>query len=245
MQEVEGIIVKETEYSNTSKIINLLTKEYGLIGLIAKGCNRPKSPLTNLTTKLTYGKFIIYYKENSLSLLKDVNIINYFKNIKTNIERISYATYLLELAEQVSKQNNDKEIYKILINALNKIEQNFDAAIIMNIVEIKYLNYLGIGLSLNGCALCGSKENIVTLSVDEGGYLCAICYNGKNFVCSKTLKLIKIFNEVDIQKISTLKISDDVRKELNLFLEEYYRKNSGLYLKSKKFIKNLEKILEN
>ena len=106
LEEVEGIVTSETNYSETSKIINVITKEHGLIGIMAKGARSLKSPFRSVTSKLTYGKFIIYYKENKLSTLKEVSIINSFKNLKKDITKISYAAYLLELSEGVIKQNN-------------------------------------------------------------------------------------------------------------------------------------------
>lgn len=242
MEEVEGIIVNEIKYSDTSKILNIITKQRGLIGVIAKGCNRPKSPLRSVTNKLTYGKFIIYYKEEGLSLLKEVSVINYFKNIRTDIEKISYASYLLELAYQVYKQNNDANIYLILINALTKIEDNFDPTIIMNIVELKYLNFLGIAPIIDNCAICNSDKDIVTISSYKGGYICKKCYKAESLVSTKTIKLVRMFYYVDIAKISSLKISDEVKIEINTFLDDYYERYSGLYLKSKNFIKNLQKI---
>ena len=35
LKEVEGFILTETPYGESSKIINVLTKEYGIIGIIA------------------------------------------------------------------------------------------------------------------------------------------------------------------------------------------------------------------
>ena len=34
---VEGIIINVKNYGDTSKILDILTKEYGVIGVIAKG----------------------------------------------------------------------------------------------------------------------------------------------------------------------------------------------------------------
>ena len=85
LEEVEGIVTSETNYSETSKIINVITKEHELIGIMAKGARSLKSPFRSVTSKLTYGKFIIYYKENKLSTLKEVSIINSFKNLKKDI----------------------------------------------------------------------------------------------------------------------------------------------------------------
>ncbi len=242
MKEVEGIVVSETNYSETSKILNIITAEYGLIGVIAKGCRSLKSPLRSVSGKLIYGKFIIYYKEGKLSTLTEASIINPFKNIKKDITKISYASYLLELAEQVYKQNNSNDILKLLIAALTKIDEGFDPLIIMNILELKYLDYLGVMPIIDGCTICGKKENIVTLSSYKGGYVCKDCYTNEKMVSEKTIKLIRMFYYVDIFKISKLELSSQAKNEINIFLNDYYDRYTGLYLKSKKFIRDLQKI---
>ncbi len=242
MEEVEGIIVSTINYSETSKILNVITKEHGLIGVIAKGARNIKSPFRSFTDRLTYGKFMIYYKEEKLSTLTEVNIINSFKNIRLDINKISYASYLLELAEGVIKQNNDKTIYDLLISTLIKMEEGFDPLVLMNILELKYLYYLGVMPIIDRCALCGRKTGIVTLSSYRGGYVCTHCHTNEVIASDKTIKLIRMFYYVDISKISKLDISDKSKMEINKFLDDYYDRYTGLYLKSKNFIKNLQKI---
>ena len=55
-------------------------------------------------------------------------------------------------------------------------------------------------------------------------------------------KLIRMFYYVNISQISTLNISSNVEKEINDFLDDYYDRYTGLYLKTKNFLKNLSKI---
>ena len=52
---LEGIVLKETLYSETSKVMQVLTKDYGLISVIAKGALNPKSNLRALTIPFLYG----------------------------------------------------------------------------------------------------------------------------------------------------------------------------------------------
>jgi DNA repair protein RecO (recombination protein O) len=241
LKKVEGIIVSERDYSETSKIVNLLTKD-GVIGLMAKGAKSLKSELRTVTMKLSYGEFSCFYKEDKLSILTSGDIINPFKNIKKDITKISYASFLLELTEQVMKQNVNEEIYKLLIDGLLKIEEGYDPVVITNIIELKYLDYLGVMPIINGCAVCGSTDNIRTLSSDIGGYICDKCHKGEPLVDEKTIKLLRLFYYVDISKITKLDISNIAKKEINDFLDKYYDKYTGLYLKSKTFLKNLNKL---
>lgn len=242
LEEVTGIIVNETNYGETSKILNVITKEKGLISVMAKGCKNLKSPLRSVSSKLTYGTFIIYYKENKISTLKEVSVLDNFKNLKKDITSISYAAYMLELSEGAIKQNNDPRIFDLLIQSLKKIDEDFDPLVIMNILELKYLEFLGVMPIIDSCAMCGRKTGIVTLSSYRGGYVCKDCYTNETMVSDKTIKLIRMFYYVDISKITKLDISSKSKNEINLFLDDYYSRYTGLYLKSKSFIKNLQKL---
>ena len=239
MIEVEGIILNTQDYGETSKILNVITKEYGIIGVIAKGCKSLKSNLRSVTDKLTYGKFYIYYKKDKLSTLSGVDIIDNFKNIKNDISKISYASYLLELTGQVIKHSMRYEVYDLLISGLIKINEGYDSLVIMNILELKYLDYLGVMPILDRCCKCGSTL-IKTLSND--GYICSKCYTNERMVSEKTIKLLRMYYYVDISKITKLEVSKQAKNEINVFLDEYYERYTGLYLKSKNFIKNLNKL---
>lgn len=239
IDKVEGIIVNETPYRDSSKIIHVFTKESGIIGIIAKGAKRMNSKYRALTNKFTYGIFHIYYKEGKLSTLTEVDLIDSFKNIKIDIVLISYLSYITELTTQVYKQNNDNIIYDLYLETIKKLNEQLDPLILTNILEIKYLDYLGIGLNLNACINCGSKTNIVTIDPDQGGYICSKCYRGEKIVDPKIIKMLRMYYYVDISSINALNISEDTKNNINYFLTLYYERYTGLYLKSKEFLKNI------
>lgn len=242
MEKIEGIIVSVNDFKESSKILNIFTKEYGVIGVIAKGSKSIKSTLRSVTDRLTYGYFYMNYREDKLSVLSSVDVINPFKNIKKDIECISYASYILDLATQVYKQNNSSDIYKLLIDSLIKINELYDPMVITNILELKYLDYLGVMPVLDRCSVCGSEKSIATLSSSRGGYICNSCLKNDRMVSAKTIKLIRMFYYVDISKIEKLDISELCKNEINTFLNEYYENYTGLYLKSKNFINNIKKL---
>ena len=236
IKKIKGIIIKETYYKESSKI---LTKEYGKIGVLSKGCRNIKNKLRIVSTKLTYGIFDIYYKEDGLSLLVDVEILDELKSIKNDLSKIGYLTYLLDLASQVMENYNNEEVFNILESAILKINSSFDPMIITNIVEIKYLSFLGVLPVLDKCSKCGKTTDLITINADAGGYLCKDCYNQEYIVDIKTIKLIKMFYYVDISKIKELNITDKNKYEINEFLENYYNQYTGLYLKSKNFLNQI------
>ena len=140
IEKVIGIVLSDTNYSESSKILNVLTKEHGKIGIISKGCRNLKSSLRSVSSKLTYGYFNIYYKQEGLSVLISVDIINDFSNIKQDLFKIGYATFLSDLTNQVLKETSSNEIFDLFINGLIKINDDFDPMIITNIIETNVNN---------------------------------------------------------------------------------------------------------
>ena len=239
IREVTGIVINEIPYGDTSKIINVFTENLGIIGIIAKGAKSVKSHLRNVTEKYTYGKFYIYYKEDKLSILSDVDIIDNFKVLKNDIVLFGYLAYVVDLCSQVYKQNNSNEIYNLMLKTLKKMNNDLNPLVLTNILEIKLLDYAGVALNLNECALCGNKTNIITINGDAGGYICTNCRTNEIIYDEKTIKMLRMYYYVEIDSITSLNISDSVVKNINDFLDLYYERYTGLYLKSKKFLKNV------
>lgn len=242
LTEVEGIIITDRPYSETSKLLTIFTREYGLINVMAKGAKQLKSELRIVSERLTYAKFNIQYKKDKISTLLNATIINNLKLVKMDINKISYVSYILELAEQVAKQHYNERLYELVMAAILKINDNYDGLVIMNILELKCLEFLGVAPIIDHCASCGSKANIKTLSATNGGFICTSCYHNEKIVSEKTLKLIRAYYYVDIQKLEKIVISEKAKNEINSFLDEYYERYTGLYLKSKEFLKSLKQL---
>lgn len=237
---VEGIVISTTDYKENSKIINIFTKDMGIIGCISKGCKNLKSKLRLLSEKLSYANFQISYRENGLSTLIDGDVIDYFINIKSDIIKVSYLSYISELSSSVYKESEDNEVYKLMIDGIKKIEEGFDPKVITNILELQYLEYLGINLNLDSCVKCGNTK-IATISLSKGGYVCAKHRTNEPIVNEKVLKLLRLYNYVDVSKITNLDIDETIKNEISNIIDMYYEEYSGVYLKSKKLLKDLEK----
>ena len=243
--DVKGLVLTETNYSDSSKILNVLTKEYGVLGIMSKGCRNLKSKLRGSSRKLIYGTFHFYYKEKSLSTLISIDVINDYHKIIMDLENIVYASYLLDLTKQVEKQTKNEELLELITSALTKIEEGLDPSIITNILELKYLDFLGVSPVISGCAICGKTTNIVSLSENAGGYICKDCYQNEGYYSHKAIKLLQMFYYVDLKKITKIENSPDIikaNKEISKFLEGYYERYTGVYLNSKKALKNIMKL---
>lgn len=236
---LKGIVVGSTPYKESSKILNIFSKEYGIVGCISKGCKNLKSKLRLPSERFAYGTFQISYKENGLSVLIDGDVENYFTNIKSDILLISYLTYICDLSVRVYKESESEDIYDLMMSAIMKIENNFNPKIITNILELQYLNYIGINLNLDECVSCGSSK-VVTLSQERGGYVCSNCRKNEPIIEEKVMKLLRLYYYVDISKITSLDIDNNISNKINNIIDEYYDRYSGVITKSKAFLKEID-----
>ena len=237
--DVKGLVLSEMNYSDSSKILNVLTKEYGCIGILSKGCRNLKSKLRGASRKLLYGTFHFYYKEKGLSTLISIDVIQSYSKTLMNLKNVVYASFILDFVKQVAGQCEERALLELSVAALNKIEEGMDPVVITNILELKLLSFLGVSPNLDCCAVCGRTDHIVSVSPTAGGLVCSSCYQQDGYYSEKAIQLLRMYYYVDIEKISKISVHSDVNQEINRFLEDYYDRYTGIYLKSKKVLQNV------
>ena len=229
MEKIEGIVLNETNYGETSKILNILTSKYGYISVMSKGSRTIKSKLRGISMKFVYVEFTMNYKENAISTLKEGNLLNSFSNIMKDFNKMTIANNSVNLVKNILKENNDKNIFYILKNSLLKINDGFNPKLIYDILSIQLLNYLGVKPDFSYCVNCG-HEGILTFDLSIPGGICNNCYNDSYLFNKNTLKLLNLFQNVDIAKIDKLNItSTKVLEELDYLIKEYYDSYTGIY----------------
>lgn len=234
---VEGFILSEVSYKDSSKILNILTKEYGIIGVLATGCKKMKSPLRSYSQKFIYAIFNIKYKEGKLSYLVSADVLDYFKNIRSDLSKISYLTYMVDLSNQVYNESFNKDIYDILVSSIKKLENGLDQVVLTNIMETKYLNYLGVSLEFNECSVCNQNNILVNYNDKTLEFSCEKC-SSKNEEKYKLIRVLKNYNLIKIDSLSKIDIDKNIKEHINIFLKNYYDNYTGIYVYSKNFIEN-------
>lgn len=241
---VIGIVLGEMHYQESSKILTVLTKEYGIISILSKGCRKYTNKLNAVSNSLIVGKFHFRYKKDKLMTLIEADAIDALSYVKNDFTNITYVSYVTKLTKLISQNSYDQEIFDLYMEYLDKIKKGIDIRVLTIIIELKYLTYLGIKPITNMCYCCNSDNDIVTISVDNYGVVCKNCVKDEFIFDIKVVKLIDIFLNVEFKNIDKLTISDEIIKQLNKFIESYYDKHSGLYISKNKFINVLNDIKE-
>lgn len=117
-----GIVIKRKNHQEADRILTVFSKQYGKISLIAKGIRKPKSRKRGSLEVFSYIKFSTSYGK-FYDIMTEVEIIDYFKNIRKDLSKTAVAYFLLETAEKLTVFEEPNDIVlEILLENLKKLE---------------------------------------------------------------------------------------------------------------------------
>lgn len=173
----DGLITRVHEVGASDKLVNIITPDRGRIGVMVKGGKSPSSKMTPISQLFTYGNFEIYEK-NSMYWLRGGSVTDSFYGLSGDITRISLATYLCELANELTDEDEDcAEILRLLLNSIFLISKGEKSQeVIKAVFEMRSAAISGYQPELFGCAYCHAEiSDYLYLDVMGGKLICTEC----------------------------------------------------------------------
>ncbi|QDP40639.1 DNA repair protein RecO [Radiobacillus deserti] len=239
----EALILRTQDYGETHKIVTLFSKEMGKIGVIARGAKKPKSRMAAITQPFIHGEFMIQIG-SSLGTMQQGEVIHSLRPIREDILKTAYASYLAELTDKVMEQKQpDTYVYQQLLEILLAINEGKDPEILTIIYEFKMFQKAGFAPTVHQCVHCGQISEMYKFSISEGGFLCPRCAHIDEHgigIPPKLIKIIQLLSRIDVTRIGNISIKQENKQLLQRIMEMYYDHHGGYYLKSKKFLKQLD-----
>lgn len=227
MLRSEGLVLGEIRYKDTSKILNIFTRDFGKISVMAKGAYKAKSQLMANTQSFSYNNYI-FHKGRSFYYINQGDIINSFYNIRNSMDRILLGFYILELIEKSTPEEEPNEkLFLLTIRALELLSE-LDSGFLKFIIafELKFISFLGYRPYLEACVECGEREltNRLKFSKINGGILCRACssrdYSALNIDLSLRNKMMDLLYK-PLDSIDQVFIDEKDQIKLQDILEDY------------------------
>ena len=182
-----AIVLRVTEYSETSCIVNLLTRDFGRIGAIAKGARRPKSPFDTAIDVLAVCQVVFINKPSALSILTEAKLERRFRSSETDLKCLYAGYYVIELLRTLTDEGDPTpELFDLTHEMLIQLdEDNFSENELNHWLlrfELALLDLLGQLPMLTRCVSCGREKTMlseVNFGLNAGGVLCQTCRRGK------------------------------------------------------------------
>jgi DNA repair protein RecO (recombination protein O) len=174
----EGIVLRTMRLGEADRIVTILTAEHGKVRAVAKGVRRTKSRVGGRVEPLSHVA-LLCWRGRELDVVSQVESIDTFRQIRTDLSRLGPATTILEIADQVAEQHAPAgELYAMVLGALRALESEA-SPLLLGAFCFKLLAIDGVSPIVDACARCASPGPLVAFDLGEGGLLCEHCRRGQ------------------------------------------------------------------
>ena len=245
--ETEGIITKDVKYGETSRIITLLTKDFGKISAIANNVRTGKSKLLGGLFLFSYSGFVLYEgkkKSESLYRINEINLKEPFKNIRESIDKTAYASYFVEVANKAFREGEpDGELLRLLLNVLFFVDRDIcPYPLTKAAFEIKAAEILGYAPSFCECVKCGKKEELLFFDPTGGGVCCEKCGKllKKKYILNNTVRsLWSYIQKSGLKNAVSVEVGGETVDYLTGLTENYLMYHLDCEFKTLDFLKKV------
>lgn len=176
----EAILMRKTELRETSLILNFYTRESGKIVGIIKGVRSPQPQFGALFEIFSLDKIVFYERKKSdIFTVSQCELIDYFPGIRRDLEKMSIASYFMEMIDTISAQGEkNEEMFNVIVESLRSLEKSSNPKKSARIFELKILKLAGMMPSLEECMVCGNGNlgMNVKFSIKSGSIVCPNCF---------------------------------------------------------------------
>lgn len=235
---VEGVILKKTPYKENDVILHVYTKDFGKIGIHARGVRKLTSKNARACQEMMMSEMTIHLKKGMSTLMK-ATPIHYLRHIKENLESEIIGNYILEYFYRYIDENMPSlEEYQMLVNSLQALDQGYPPLLVYLLFNVFILDHNGVTINVDGCVVCGSTK-VVSISLEDGGFLCQEHLQHHQTYSVEILKAFRHIHKMTIDKIDSLHIDEEIIKELIPIMDYFIDEYTGISLRTKTFIQQI------
>src|SRR5439155_13782902 len=183
MEKAHALVLRTTDWSETSRIATLWTREHGKVRALAKGGRRLKSSFENALDLLTVCSIVLLRKSSgSLDLLTEAQVVQRFSRLRVQLPALYAAYYVAELLDALTEEcDPHPALYDDTLRTLQSLGMpGVETGPWLARWELGLLRELGYSPGLEKCVVCASPAGTgrLSFSPSAGGVVCPSCQAG-------------------------------------------------------------------
>lgn len=244
LYRVEGIVIRSMDYGEGNKIVTLLTKTNGKVGVLIRGAKKVKSRHASLAQPFTYGEFV-FFRTSGLGTLNSGEILDSHHTLREQLDLAAYASYVVELTDKALHEDESGAfLFEQLKACLTGLQEGKDMQIISHLYEMRILEASGYAPELDQCVSCESEQGPFRLSAPAGGVLCPRCASKDPQATSLgdgAYKLLRLFRRMDLRRLGAIQVKPETKLELKQAMRRLMDVHINIPLKSRSFLDQMDK----
>jgi len=188
-EKATAIVLRTVEFSESSLVVTLFSREFGKLGALAKGGRRPKGPFESALDVLAVCRIVFLRRSSdALDLLTEAKLLRRFRPPGTDVFALYAGYYLAELLQEMTDDYDPHpELFDLADHTLEALSRGGAVRGLVVRFELGALRLLGHMPSLDHCVECGCRvpeAGSVAFGLQDGGVLCPRCRPGKRQVAT-------------------------------------------------------------
>ncbi len=229
IEKTTAIVLRVVEFSESSSVVTLFTREFGKVRAIAKGARRPKGPFDSALDLLALCRIVFLRKSSeSLDLLTEAKLERRFRPRGGELASLYAAYYVAELLDELTDDYDPHPALFDMADETLAVLGGAGGAATLVRFELAALREVGHLPTLSECAECGKAVEAtgrVPFSQAAGGVLCRACRVGHKQIISVSgdvLRALVQFSTATDEDWQQLELTDRTYGELRGVLNHYW-----------------------
>jgi len=251
LRSTRAVVSNTMRMSNSSKLVSLITEQYGLVKVMAKGARRPLSRYGAALEPVTLIDGIYYHRDNrEIQTLGSVELIEAFSRVKSDMRMLTTASCMVEAAQTVTMPEDPAAgTFMLLKESLDDLERSTEKDVDKHLWRfmLKLVNAAGYQPVFDRCVVCGKKPRSerVFFSYSDGGLICSCTNSGERYgfwISPGALMVMKSLFGARYEELSRISIGPRQRSEIENAVLQFFSYHTGTSRppRSLAFLKKLE-----
>jgi DNA repair protein RecO (recombination protein O) len=185
LERATGLVIRFTDYSETSRIVTLYTREMGKVRGLAKGGRRLKSAFESALDLLSVCSMVLFRKPGrGLDLVTEARVVERFTVLTRHLEALYAGYYLAELLNEFTQEEDPHPVlFDAAVDTLRQLGTHSALSELILQFETRLLREMGFAPILQSCAACQQAlpETGLALDPQVGGIVCPACQHRSRF----------------------------------------------------------------
>ena len=225
--KTNGIVLRETEYKDSDKLLTVLTRDLGKRTFRARGVKSGRSRLKSACQLFAYSEFTVL-ETHERCVITEAVTQEMFPELRQDIELLSLASYFVQLTDTVAQEGDEmSELLSLLLNALYALAKlKRPQKLVKAVFELRLMCLAGFAPQLDRCTDCGSHTpEKPRLSLYGGGVHCPGCAPGAPgksvLLCGASLAAMRHVCSAGEKKIFSFTLDESSDERFCTACEEY------------------------
>jgi len=225
-EKSDAIVIRQADFSESSRVVTLFTRDFGKISCLAKGAKRLRSAFEVSLDLLSQCQIVFLQKSSgTLDLLTESKLIKRFQPSPGSLSHLYAGYYIAELLNALTEEGDPHaELYQSAVRTLADIESPGSVAEPVSRFELSILREIGQLPDFESCTICHSEissDESVRFWVSQSGLICSSCagseYQTTEFH-SESLQLLRHLADEEETAASGMDWNPRQKKEIRKLL---------------------------